>query len=285
MKRHLTGSDLFAEILMTRTAYKHTILILEGTTDCSVFEEFRHPNCIAIPASGRQIAVDAMMLCDTNRKDGILAVLDADFSRFGIDPVSSSNIILTDAHDIEMIVLTSPAFQRILRQYSHASLLQTFLVTSAWPDIVHALLVIASKVGHMRLLAMKTGQRLKFRKVNLAAHIDRATLQVNVRTFTTTLLSHSPNATCDQSWILTQAAALESAKLDLLQLCSGHDVTTVLSVGLQSAIGKCHPQVADRQNIERVFRASFGRAELESTSMYQEIRQWENRNAPYRVLS
>jgi hypothetical protein len=286
MRQYLSGHDLFAELLMTRTTFAGAILILEGTTDCRVFEEFRHATCRAIPAAGRDIAIEAISLADAQNMNGILAIVDADFARLGcFPPPNSPNIVMTDAHDIELIVLGTPAFDRLVREYCHDAKLRTFLAIRSHSTLASALLESAADIGIIRLLALRSGERLRFRNLVFAPHVDGTSLRFNLGTLLPAILSNSPNATRDAKWIVAETAVIASGKPDPNQLCSGHDVAHILSVGLQGTLGDCDPSVADRRNIERMFRIAFGRAELEGTLMYQAIRSWEQANPPYRILN
>lgn len=74
----------------------------------------------------------------------------------------------------------------------------------------------------------------------------------------------------------------ELPEIDSLQLCVGHDLVGLLSVGLRSKLGSHnHLKIEDLQ--ERL-RLAFEQADLERTDMYRSLRDWEQRNAPYRIF-
>ena len=69
---------------------------------------------------------------------------------------------------------------------------------------------------------------------------------------------------------------------DSLQLCVGHDLVGLLMVGLRKNIGDRSLTI---EELEERLRLALHKEDLERTQMYQQLREWEQQNAPYRIFA
>jgi hypothetical protein len=108
MIENLTGEDVAAEIKMLRTKSSGAIAIVEGDYDELIFRKFFDVTlCAIFPAYGKQNAIDAIKILDTEGVRGVIVLVDADFDRLNGSTPDSSNVFLTDNHDIEIMMGSS----------------------------------------------------------------------------------------------------------------------------------------------------------------------------------
>ena len=123
-----TAHDIANEAHMIRTTgHNRAILIVEGNTDAQVYGRFVNGGkCELIPAASKSKAVDALKLLENGGFDGVLTIVDADFWRLdGIEP-NSSNLLLTDSHDLETMILSSDALDNVPSEFGSTSEITKF---------------------------------------------------------------------------------------------------------------------------------------------------------------
>ena len=120
MIEHITGDSLANDVRMTRAQFSGSFLIVEGkTADFRFYRRFiDEQRCQIVPAHGKTNACDAITILEEDEFPGVLALVDADFWRLeGID-TPSSNVFLTDSHDLESMIVKSQALEKVLSRFS-----------------------------------------------------------------------------------------------------------------------------------------------------------------------
>jgi hypothetical protein len=77
---------------------------------------------------------------------------------------------------------------------------------------------------------------------------------------------------------------MEDPTHDPWQLCNGHDLVEVLSIGLRRAIGSQSAAAVRVEEIERALRLAYESVDFAASALYRTIREWEQRNHPFRIL-
>ena len=127
MINYITGDDITAEVKMIRNAFKGTILIVEGDQDSLLFEKFiKNDNCRTIPARGKDNALHAIEALEDDNFKGAVSIVDADFWHILPPNNLSSNILVTDYHDVEIMIFESEALSQILNEYGSKNKIDKF---------------------------------------------------------------------------------------------------------------------------------------------------------------
>lgn len=71
---------------------------------------------------------------------------------------------------------------------------------------------------------------------------------------------------------------------DPWQICCGHDLVQILSVGLRKTIGSNNAKDIEPNILERSLRLAYEEAYFHDTQLYLDICTWENENQPFIVL-
>lgn len=72
---------------------------------------------------------------------------------------------------------------------------------------------------------------------------------------------------------------------DPWHVCCGHDLVSVLSLGLTKAIGTYDTHTAAPEIVEKWLRLAYERSYFAKTQLHSFIKQWEQNNAPFVILS
>src|SRR6266498_2978114 len=128
MRQYITADDILAELLMVRTQFKGTLLILEGPTDCLFFDGLIDASqCKTIPGYGKERVVGVIEQVDKRQLPGILGIVDADFWHLEEISISSPNLLVTDLHDLEMMLIESRAFDKVIAQCGSAQKVTSYM--------------------------------------------------------------------------------------------------------------------------------------------------------------
>lgn len=89
-----------------------TVLIIEGSTDKRAFEQFIDiKKCRCIISSSREKAVQILEELEKNDFQGVIAIIDKDSDNLSEFLWNKSNLIFTDSHDLETMIINSDALK------------------------------------------------------------------------------------------------------------------------------------------------------------------------------
>jgi len=131
----------------------------------------------------------AILMLEKEDLAGVLAILDADFWHLDGVPHSSSNLLLTDFHDLEMMIINSKALDIVLCEYGSATKINKFVRKQGGSDIRSVLLDICLPIGLLRWLSVKGNLNLTFEGLNFVKFIRRESLELDLSTLVRNVLS------------------------------------------------------------------------------------------------
>jgi len=259
---------------MMRTQYTGTILMVEGSTDERVYGNFvSNTKCRLIIATGKDKAVRALELLENGGLDGILTIIDADFWRLdGIEP-DSSNLLMTDSHDLETMILYSDALDKVLSEFGSAG-----KIAKLGRPIRDILLECGLPIGYLRWLSSPTKDNLslKFKELSFDKFVDEKTLCVDVDNLIRELKTNSKDSTLDEN----------ETKLKIMVLAGeGHDLVQILSVGLINLFGNPRSVgTVTHDPVDGMLRLAYNHSHFCLTRLHNSIKDWEKANPPFTVV-
>jgi hypothetical protein len=271
-----------AQIRLVRQADKRTILVLEGETDARVFERLiDHTACDIEIGFGRKNVIEAMDLLEDEGFAGVVGVADADFDRLIGVQHNLENLCLTDCHDLDLTIFSSPALERYLAEYADPDLLEA-KYKSDFQALRKAILVTSLELSFCRLVSERHGFRLYFKDLRHDQYID-LDLSVDVHLLTSEIIGRSrTRCTVDQ---LKRLVAVETgANHDLYQVANGHDVAAILGIALRKLLGCRRTVHTWASEIEAGLRLAFDWEAMTNTEIFKCLRVWEADNKPYRIF-
>src|SRR5712692_8435090 len=175
------------EIRLKRSQHRGTFVVVEGRDDRLLYEKFfADPHqCRFVVAGNKARVCEVIRILDSDGFYGALGIVDADFDLLDGTSVSSSNIVRGDCHDIEAMLVRSPAFDKVLREFGSEDKIGK-LITRTETDIRSVLLAAASPLGYLRWHSQRPALQLRFEELQFAGFIDMRTLTVNRSALITT---------------------------------------------------------------------------------------------------
>jgi hypothetical protein len=274
------------EIRLKRSQHRGAFVIVEGRDDRLLYEKFfaDPQHCRFVVAGNKERVCEIIRILDSDGFHGALGIVDADFDLLDGISVSSSNIIRGDCHDIEAMLVRSPAFDRLLREFGSEEKIKRF-ATKTGMDICSVLLTAASPLGCLRWHSLRSNLSLRFDGLQFSRFVHDRALSVDRIKLVTAVKNLSQRQDLDSNDLELTIREIQEAKHDLWQLCNGHGLVGMLSIALRKAIGSQSAIAVGVEAMERALRLAYEAADFAATELYQTIREWEQRNEPFRVLS
>ena len=269
--------EVAAEALMTRMGFAGTLLIVEGDDDSRFFRgRIDKDACDLIIAGGKLAVVGGIERLDAQHFRGALGVCDDDCASLDGNQPTSPNLVVTESHDLDTLLVRSPALERLLAEYGDKDAIQQ--LERARGPVRDNLARLALPFGRLRWLSTREKLGLDFKPLTPFRFIepdwsfDAAALTLAAGT----RLNISPPD------LEARIAALPT--VDPWLLCQGHDLLAILARGLSrgGALGSRNPGNAV---IGSTLRASLDSAPWLASVLAISIRGWESANAPFKVLA
>ncbi|MCB9763753.1 MAG: DUF4435 domain-containing protein [Alphaproteobacteria bacterium] len=261
--------------MMRAAGYGGAFLLVEGPDDRRFWT--RHVpdgGCRLHPCGGRQALVDAM----ARGVPGAAGVMDADFDHAEGRPCPHPGIARTDTHDLETLLIRSPALLGVLAELGQPERIARF--EAAQGPVRGALLARGLPLGALRWLSVREGLGLDLDRLSVRRFVDARTWDLDV---------HGLYA--EAARLLGWPAARLLGALDALppadpwQVVQGHDLVRLLAVGLRRTLGDNKPSVAGEERVAALLRTALDRTDLLETDMARALRRWQGANPPYQVLA
>ncbi|MDC3956012.1 DUF4435 domain-containing protein [Polyangium jinanense] len=279
----INGAHIANKIRMERSQHAGSFLVVEGVSDKRFFDWLIDKNkCKIVVAYGRDKALDAFHRLQVPSFDGVLFVIDADFDAIEGRKPPSISVIFTDTHDLETMLLASPAFEKVLLQVGSEEKVDKF--RGQYGDLRACLLRCAKHLGYMLWLSRKDRLNLKFEELKFGKFVDEKTLLLDPAEMVKVVANHSQRPDLKNDVLLTRLAALYDDGHDPLHVCCGHHLTEILAFALRKAWGTNDAGAFDGPMVERMLVLAYDEGLFVTTQLYASIRAWESQHPPFIVL-
>lgn len=268
----VTPVGIVAEIRMRRTLHTGAFLVVEGKDDLRFWKIRCHESCRLIEGQGKRNVVRGLMRLDAIEFEGVLGVVDSNEDHLAGKPLPSANIVATDAHDLECLLVRSSALNSVLAEFGNSQKIGRFEEQSG-KDVRAALLERGLIFGRLRWADPATGLGPIRRFVNEKEWVvDEAGL------------IHAAAESSDGIDAETLRRRIDQLPpMDPWHVVRGHDLLELLKIGLRALLGDL-PASTGVDSIASVLRQALRPADLRSTGLWRDMRRWENRHAPFVVL-
>ena len=286
MRNYITANDVANGIRMVRDQFSGTFLIVEGqTADSRVYKRLVDSEQVQVtPAHNKDNAIATLKILEEADFAGVVAIIDADFWRLeGLDP-TSPNLFITDTHDLETMLLESPALDKLLDEFGSAQKITDFAANNNM-DVRQALLVAARPIGYLRWVSQRGDFSLKFEGIVFSRFIDHDTLHIDISELIREVKNKSRRHDLDDNDLRNKIDELTDSKHSAWDICCGHDLVYILSFGLRRILGSNDSNEVEPETLERFLRTGYESAYFLSTRLYQALREWEPFNPPFRIFS
>jgi hypothetical protein len=268
----VTGDDLFAEILMLRTADSRTVVLVEGPSDCQALDA--HVDSTAaytLPGYSKTAVEVAIHLVDSADVERVLAILDLDWVGILENPMASANVVYTDRYDLDAtIFLSGDVLTRVVASTTDRERLKAYL-KSADMTLRDAIVRIAGKVGVGRLVSCRDGLEVTFRDFPVHVALSASNDDVDVVQLVTVALGRSSTSSVDQTKFVAKVKSAIDATHELDRCCCGHDIAATIAHLVRTCWGG---NVVSRATMEKFGKAALSCAALQQTILYAKVADW-----------
>lgn len=284
MREFLNVNRVANKIRLQRSTYSGTFLLVEGTSDKLFYERFVdksscHLEITAGKPSSKQCAIAILEILEKSNFQGLLAIVDADFDRLQNIPYTSPNLLLTDTHDLETMLIQSPALEKVISEFSSEE-----KITQLNRDIREVLISVGVVIGYLRYISQSEELNLTFEGITFSKFIDEKNWHFNEVKLIQEVKNKSQAFYLKDEDLEKRLITEKTNNHDPWQVCCGHDLVEILSLGLRKAIGTNKTVDVEANNLERNLRLAYEVAYFYKTQLYLEIRKWETNNQPFHIL-
>ncbi|WP_264564228.1 DUF4435 domain-containing protein [Flavobacterium sp. N3904] len=286
MREHLTP-DRIANSILQKSRFKGTYLIVEGNSDYTLYRKFTDQEFCEIEiAFGNCNVIQVIEELQQRGFTDALGLIDSDFRRLDDDLPQNKNVIMSDDHDIEVMIIKSNALDTILTHHCDPTKYSTYLEDLKIKDIREDLLNLSKSIGILKWVNKSENLGLLFKPHKEDARpLDYAKF-IDVKLFKFTgnenlinaVINYSMNKTKINTTNKAALQSLNSKKLDgveLNQLCNGHDICQILSLGLRKKLASLNSNVLSADQIELELILAYDSRYFEQTDIYKQIKSWE----------
>ena len=264
-------------IRMKRSQYLGSFLLVEGRDDRLFMEAYTSPNdCRIIVADGKTNVLDVVDILDEDNFSGVLGLVDADFDRIANAPVYPNNVVMYETHDLETMLISSPALDRILHEFGSSKKIERF-----GEDVLEALVARAMLVAYLRLYSLRNNMALRFRGLGYNNWIDRAHFTFDIRDLITEVKNKSQRHDLSTDELEIEMRSIADENLPPYEMCNGTDLIEILAIGLTRKFG---PRRVNADVLRRSLRLAYSDDMFGSSHLSKDIRNWETRDGNYIII-
>ena len=254
MREHLSVDRDANAIRLRRSTFSGTFLLVEGSSDRIFYERFVDKvACVLISISGKPSSklrvIEVLSTLGKSNFQGIIAVIDADFDHLKAPLHRTANLIRTDTHDLETMLLKSSALEKVIAEFGSEEKIAKF-----GRDVRAALLEAGMPIGYFLWISQLDELNLTFDGITFSKFIDDQTLQIDELKLIQEVKNKSQAFGLKSENLQQRLTNQKSNNHDPWQVCCGHDLVEIFSLGLRRAIGSA--KTSDVESI--VLSAVYG---------------------------
>jgi len=115
--------------------------------------------------------------------------------------------------------------------------------------------------------------------------VDGKTMSVSIDNLIGELKINSKDSTLDKNATKLKVMTLMDEGHDPWQVCSGHDLVQILSIGLRNIFGNPrHCRTATQSKVGKELGGAYDRSHFCLTRLHNSIKDWEKANPSFKVL-
>jgi hypothetical protein len=279
MRSYRTLHDVANECRLKRTQHHGSFLLVEGPDDSRFYKRFIDNHvCHVVVASNKENVVGAISLLDDEGFTGAIGAIDSDFDALEGKLLPSTNLVRPSGHDLETMLVESPALEAVLHEYSSPEKLEEF--EGRGSPVREWLVSTALWIGYLRWHSLQSGLNLSFDGLRHSRFLDGRTLELDPEALVTELKNRSqaPAIPADQ---LCEAGCPMGRAEDPWHVCCGHDMVELLTFALRRCIGS---QLLALEDVGRSLRLAYGAADFARSTLRAAMSEWEDHSG-FRVLA
>jgi hypothetical protein len=272
-----TVGEVVNEVVMLSTAKPgHSVLLVEGTDDVKFWKPRVVTACYVVYATGKKTAKSAVDKLNVLRCKCHVGVFDRDYDDIGEATNIGRNRIFWDAHSLETVLFLSPSGDKVLNELFDPEEIARIERQFGLP-IKELIIASCEQFGRVRLLHHQRSGAIDVE----ATSLFRVYVTGDGHGLREDRL-HAEATRCGAVPSIAQAARQINSVdgWEARLLIRGHDIGILIHIYAREFGNSCSMAMA-----EGALRLAFERADLEQTSVYFDLLQWEAARPPFKIIS
>ncbi|OQX06314.1 MAG: hypothetical protein BWK73_31190 [Thiothrix lacustris] len=257
---------IVSEIELLKETHDGGFLLVEGDSDSKFWKHHVDKKRCNIRIAGNKPSVlGAAKKLDEKQDLSSMGIVDADFDRVNEIDYGIGRVVMTDHHDLEMLLVKSRALERVLCGFVNEDALSGF-ENKQKDSILDYVLSISLIWGRLRYLHVIEQYSFEFDFSPYKYIPKNSSLQVNVDNLYSDFCIKStiPLSVLHEKLLVVPTEPLE----DMIQ---GHDLLEVLFIVLRE-IG-CEKTIKKGNDLSPLLHLAFHSDDLCKTTMFQSLKQ------------
>ena len=255
------------------------VLFVEGLDDQKFWNgRVDETKCTVIQSGGKKHVIVNVEKFSEEKKV-VLGIVDDDFDSLEGKVLDSPNLIATETHDLECLLLRSRAFEKVLAEHGKSQKIEKFKENEN-KELREALLKRGVIFGRLRWLSCKYDWEINFKHkgLQLENFIDQNWNICNQDNLFHELISQlkSPLTHDELNNLLNSLPQ----NVDLWKVCQGHDLIWLLARAFKKVWGQ---EQASEVRVASTLRG-IDSTEFLATELATKVKIWECDNQPYQIF-
>ncbi len=282
--KEFINPDRIANAIMLKSNSFKTFLVVEGETDFLVFNKFIDKQLCRIEvAIGCDNVIETLGKLKERGFDCALGVIDSDFRLLDKEDIEEENIIQTDYHDLEIMLIKSEALNNVMNHYIQADKFDQHY--GNYDSFRNHLFQVCKHIGYLKWLNKQKKYGLIFKpQTPDGNHLDyNKFISVSDLTFSDygTLIQTVLNFSNGKAQITVKKVEIEDelkkfiTDCDLSHLCNGHDIVHIIALSLKRHLSNMNSRAVSHYQISKELGLAYEARFFEQTGLYHGIKEWE----------
>lgn len=275
MIENLSATDISNHISMMRSAFKGTIVVVEGITDSRLFGKFiDDKKSMTVIAYSKDNVRRAVAECRNRGDRTVIGIMDADLDRL-YGKTCKPPLFVSDKRDLESMILSSHALDDILAEYADPETLKAF--EQKHGEVRDVIARAGYPLGLMMYISAREGLGLNFKDLDHSLFINRKTLGVDVGKMVDEVYGNSVSSGIGKKAMLDMISAEEEILDDPWDAVRGHDAVQILLMGLTDTFGSYNGRGMKCGQLGGALRLAFGYEYFRNTEIYRDTEEWSRK--------
>lgn len=270
MREYIDQNDVANAVMMVRSGFKGTVVLVEGNTDDRLFGKFLDRKNTRIVVAQSKCNVKSVLAKLKERlNDSIIGIVDADLDR-ALGKMDEPPLFRTDARDNEAMMFFSRAFDDLLDEYADRDSLGRF--EDRYGDVRERIAEACYPLGVLMLISERNDIGLKFKELDFQSFIDRRSISCDVRRMVKEVISATRRYDVREGELLELIA--KEKRYPIQWICRGHDLTEIIAIALKNAFGSYNTASVSSAVVAGGLRLAYDFDDFSQTELYRKTKEW-----------
>ena len=274
LKDSTTELDWIGSMLLLFKSEKYSdkiLIILEGRTDISLFKCLNLHDSVHYdsPCRGKYAVIDSVRKLREYGKEKVYGVCDADFDI--ILNRSYDDIVLTDCHDIEIMMINCGFVRSFFFEYTNPKSYEAIDENSLILEIEKNIFDVCYYIGILKWINAEHGFGFNFTNLDIEpfVHFNGFSMSFDKHSFITSVLGRYKKE-IDYNYLCKLYDEYKDKVVDVLHVCNGHDFTNILSKLYKGEF--TNDKNINQDKVERNLRLYYSTQHFEKTNLFSKLR-------------